>query len=175
MNLEVLVESALSEARRVMEKTQSFGMKVGIQDSTGFKWMKIPKDLNLNDPNARELIAYAARKAAEKLNATAVVMVNDAWVGVPTQKQKDLPPEERKKAMRARSIAELEAMGLAKRVEALVITVQTPETATMIHQIYDHTSSGDVIWGERQTHTFPQSEFRGRLTMFGPREDYFSK
>ena len=170
-NLTTLTEMALANARRLLETTPEI-VRVALQAPDGrICWLPMPPGISaiMNDGGAKDLFYGVLREHVERTGATAVVVVNDAWVGVPTEKQERMGREEPAKlkafAQGASFNAFIEA-GLATRSEALVVTVQNAREARVITHAYERTGSG-IVWGQRTEHTYPQGDFDGRLKMFG--------
>ena len=79
-----------------------------------------------------------------------------------------LGKDELLKLTRKHSTEELAWRGLVERTEAITITLQTPETVTVLHQPYErHERLKIVSFGKPVEMEMPQSQFIGRQKMFG--------
>ena len=172
---EQLVEIALAEARRRLENFEP-AFRWGMVLDSGFEWVRLPQDFDmdrLNDAPMKDILYSAIRKTVERAVATEVLFVSDAYMGLPTAKQlrwRDEEPEKYKAFMNSHSLTEIEAAGLCRRVEALLIMIQNAERVDQVIQFYDRTAGDRILWGERKTETYAQSKVEGKMKMFGPQE-----
>jgi len=168
-----LVESAFSEARRAVENTGEFTMGFLVRRADGTiehahlpdKWGAV-----LNDGRFKELMFGVLRTYIEKIGATAVAILSDTWVGMPTDKQREMAkrsPKELKRIMTSSSFDEIVKRGLAERSEAITIMVQTASSVYTITHPYDRLKGNRIRWGERQTIHAAQESFTGRGKMYG--------
>jgi hypothetical protein len=142
-------------------------MRIAMEVDGKVEWLKLPNGIEeiMNDGDAKNLFFGAVRGRARQVGATAVIFVNDAWLGEPTEKQKTTPPEELERVAKNASFQEMVDAGWVRRVEALIVAVYTPAETSITTQRYDRTKNG-VIWGRRETNTFDQKHTTGRQKMF---------
>jgi hypothetical protein len=169
-NLKTLAEMALSNARRQLEATRRLNPKVAFEVNGRVKWMPdFPGEI-LDDGPMKELFFGGLRQVAQQLRATAVILVTDAWSGAPTEKrerlERDNPEELQRLASELHSLSDWEAAGLARRVEAISVLVQTADEIHLLEQQYERV--GDrIVWNDRRTMTGKQSDYQGRTKMYG--------
>lgn len=171
-NIRTLAEMALSNARRQLEATHEVKVLVAVEHADGqVKWLPLPSGIEriMNNGNLKAHFFSAVRAAAAELHATAVILVTDTWLGMPTEKQKELAkrdPAQLKKVTLETTFDEMEALGLVRRTAAIVVSVQTADDAHYLQQAYERVG-GRIVWGERQEQAFAQSDVHGRAKMFG--------
>jgi hypothetical protein len=169
--LETLAEMALSNARRQMEATRRLNPRVALEIDGRIKWLPDAPIMD-SDPMKDRFFDYL-RRLVEQKRATAMIFVTDTWFGEPTEKHKALArdnPEELKRIALDADIAKFEKLGLATRVEAITVLVQTPEEVLTLNQQYERTATGGIVWNKRQKMKFPQSKWDGRTKMYGVKE-----
>jgi hypothetical protein len=171
-NLKTLAEMALSNARRQLEATGRLDVKIGLQHPDGrVRWLNLPEELDpiMNDPHLKGYFFGGVRAIVNQLHPTAVIMATDAWTGVPTEKQKqmlrDKPDELKRLSAGFECLADWEAAGLSRRVEAIAVTVQTPDEVLLLQQRYER-ADGTILWGARSSEEFLQSAYGGRTKMY---------
>ena len=172
--LKTTAELALANARRQLETTGQVTVVFGLLlcDNSDFAWLELPERLApvMNDHSAKTLLFHYMRAVVNAVRATATVLVTDSWAGIPTEKHKQLAEENPEELERlAKTLVGMdawEAAGLATRAEAICVTVQTPESALMLQQVYER-SDQQILWGERIEQVMPQATFFGKTKMFG--------
>src|SRR5215831_10508246 len=165
-NLTTLAEMALSNARRQIEATGTLTFRTALQLPDGrVMWTDLPEKLApiMNDHQLKTILFNALRLAVAESEATAVIIVTDSWFGVPTEKQKRMAEEDPEGLCRLAKSLDLTSMieqGLCIRTEAVTVTVQPPEEALILNQLYNrHEGGRRIAWGERINHRCPQSEY----------------
>jgi hypothetical protein len=121
---------------------------------------------------ARQKIFQAIRVMVELFGITAVVTVGDAWVGRSTEKGRKLSRQEfeRISSIGTGFQVALE-QGLLERVEAIVITVQTPKRMMTLMQMYQRSQNPPVILQEVHISEMDMALYHGGLKMFGNQEE----
>ena len=122
----------------------------------------------MNDGHAKDMIFGFLRQAVQKTEATAVVIVTDGWFGKPTAKAMAMGEKEASEAMEGQSLDNAEEAGLVERLEALLITVQTPERCLTLAQAYERDHRRQKIkYLEVHILECDINHFAGRQKMFG--------
>jgi hypothetical protein len=131
--------------------------------------LPFPKELAplMNSGAAKDLIFGAVRKVVGRNGVTAVLFATDGWLGIATEAGLALPPEELLRLGRESKFETAVELGFVKRVEAIMITIQTAEWVRHLRQIYER--EGELIRyvGEPECFDVPQENFAGRQKMFG--------
>jgi hypothetical protein len=121
---------------------------------------------------ARQKIFQAIRIMVELFGITAVVTVGDAWVGRSTAKGRQLSRQEFERISSIGNGFQVALeQGLLERVEAIVITVQTPKRMMTLMQMYQRSQDGPLILQEVHISEMDMALYHGALKMFGNQEE----
>ena len=132
--------------------------------------------LALNPPAAlmgsgdgKEMLFNFLRFAVKRKNADATLFITDAFMGVPTEKQKQTNSEEMHELLKTRGYYWLEENGYVTSRECLIAVAQSPLYSISVSVQYTREDGGGAIvaFGERTEIASPQSGFGGRQKMFG--------
>jgi hypothetical protein len=121
-----------------------------------------------NDGRAKDLFFGAMRELVKTRNLTAVIFVNEAWVGKLTAKGRAIGQKEFNRRTRERGFETALRDGLVERWEAIMLTIQTPAGALIVQQAFtrDYVAKS-ITLGERIESEAAVDEFRGRQKMYG--------
>jgi hypothetical protein len=166
-----LAETGLAIARRDLERTGSVMPFFVLRDQNGNSHqLNVPekfKELMNHGPSKDKLFGFV-RNIAQTMPAAAVVIVTDGWFGKPTAKARAMNQEKLFEATKGQSLDNAVAAGLAERLEALLITVQTPERVLTLAQVYDRDERRrKITYLEMNIMESPIDNFAGRQKMFG--------
>lgn len=175
--LRFLAERVLSEARRILEQTGTVDVVVMIERQDGkIVSLPLPPEINqvMDSGAGKDFFFGLTRKLARAVNAKAVLVATDTWMGVPTEKQIEILRDEGQDKITAmfkgKSFDEVEAIGLVERREAIVVTVQTAERVLIVHQFYERNGlTKRIDFTGRDEMLCSQEDFDGRQKMFGSR------
>lgn len=121
--------------------------------------------------DTRQRIFQAIRIMVELFGITAVVSVGDAWVGRSTEKGRQLSAQEFQRICSIGTGFEKGlAQGIVERVEAIVVTVQTPKRMMTLMQTYLRGETG-LIMQEVHISEIDMALYTGGLKMFGNQEE----
>lgn len=179
-DLRTLVEQALAEGRRQLSNRGGIDPVFLVRLPDGrIQRADIPAPLNelMNYGEGKSHIFSFVRAWVRQHSATATVFMTDAWVGLPTEKQKQMARENRAELERivgqpGFNLDEGERLGLMERSEALILNVQTEQDVVIVEQSYTrYQEESRVEFSGRRISRFPQAGFRGRQKMYGVKSD----
>jgi hypothetical protein len=121
-----------------------------------------------NDGSAKDLLFDAMRELVKERGLTAVIFVNEAWVGKQTAKGRAIGQKEFNRRTRERGFETALRDGLVERWEAIMITIQTPAGVLIVQQPFTRDYAAKTVdFGERIESEAAPGEFRGRQKMYG--------
>ena len=175
-DLKMTMELALAKARATLEYNWDHpGEERGlVQIGLGFEdkpveWIEMPVciDLTMNHARAKTMLFDGVNQLAQMRGASAVFTVTDAFIGMPTEKNKALSDEEAARIMvhSGKTLNDLVREGWVYRREAIVVMAQTPERVYSIRQFYDR-AANQILWDTRKDSDTDPSNFQGRQKLF---------
>lgn len=122
----------------------------------------------MNSGTAKDAIFAWVRDEVRKSGHTAVIFATECWCGKQTEAGKAIPTEEFMEYGRERGFVTGVAKGYIERAEAVVVTVQTPESVLTVTQFFKRDEKRrKITFGERQEYESPINQFAGRQKMYG--------
>lgn len=169
--LRELALPAMVEAKRVLTATGQVPPLLLFREADGrLSRYEVPESCAaiMDDGHAKDLFFGALRDIVRELKLQAVVIATDGWLGRSTVKAQALPHEEFLKATCERGFAAAVAEGLVERSAAIIVSVQTPERAMMVNQLYKRNDEQQEIqYLEVSLMEMPIDHLRGRQKMYG--------
>lgn len=163
-------ERLLAEARRALEQGR-LEPYFEVRTAAGWHHIPVPEPV-MDSPVLRSVLFDKLRTGCDAQELTAVVLVTALWAARLTEAGLALAstnPREIERLVGERHFERLVARGLAVREQAVEVIIQTPADTLVIHQPYDSTAAGGVLFGPRHDGDYVE----GRMSMWGPRESSF--
>ena len=160
-------EVVLSDARRKLELDGKLKPAVFFCAENDFVEIPISDEIAercFKTGEGREHFFRTIRAAAEMGRASAVILVNDVYLGVANEKFMALAAAERERLMKL-GIPKLAKDGWVERSEAVIVTCQNSRIAVHIEQAYERERS-KIAWGPRRVVCFDQRNYHDRMKMF---------
>lgn len=120
-----------------------------------------------NSDDAKTRIFGVVRDWVRIHDINAVIIATDAWQSHSTPKAMNLSFEFFARLVRDLGTEECEKRGLVVRREACVVSVQTPERAMSLSQVYERLGRREIVFREITQIESVIDKFVGRQKMFG--------
>lgn len=143
--LRAFSDHALEFAKQYLREHKQFNPMFQILSASGVDVVTAgapPEDIDLNV--AKDALSEHVRSMVRERQAQAVCNVADGWV----MKLDDRHPLFKTAISGRYSTETLERMGIAKRREALTVSLETPIYSRVMMQFYYRNSEGDIIFRE---------------------------
>jgi hypothetical protein len=143
--LKAFSEHALEFAKNFLREHKHFNPMFQVLSAEGLHVIA-PEDLpdGVDEHVAKDALAETVRALVREKQAQAVINIGDAWVMALDEKH----PFFREAASRQYPMEQLERMGVGKRREALVLTLETPIYTRIMEQFYYRNAEGNIIFRE---------------------------
>lgn len=143
--LKAFSDHALAFAKKFLQEHKQFNPMFQVLSASGVDILT-PGDLpdDMDEHVAKDALAEVVRSHIRERQALGVVSMSDAWV----MKLDECHPFFKEAQSGRFSIQELERMGVGKRREALILSLETPIYARIMEQFYYRNAEGNIIFRE---------------------------
>jgi hypothetical protein len=167
--LEAQANAVIAAAKETVESGKDFPMMIVMHINSRWQRCPFPDELGsvMNNGKLKDLLFQGLRDIVQQMPADGIVIASDTWHAETTPegfKHHDTP-EWRK--LHESGFDKLVQRGWVKRWEAFVVTAQSATDALIVRQKYQRLPSGRVQLLDCRRDWFSQSEFGGRMKMFG--------
>lgn len=168
-----LARMALDKARRSLEDTGSVAPVFLVEYDNSIEVFELHGAAGdaLNSGPDKDKLFHILRRFAHEVDATAVVICTEAWLGEQTEAGARISPEEfQKLSMRIGFNGALD-LGLITRREVIMTSVQTREGALTVSLPFTRDEENCVVsYGAEREEMLRLDQFAGRQKMFDQEE-----
>lgn len=170
-DLRTMSHRLLKEAKRELEQRGAITPAFIVHEKDGtFRKFEMPGKFAelMNSGPAKGAIFGHLRQYIQEHEADGCIFVTDTWMTIANLKAHNLSREEFERIYRERGAEELVKRGVAERIEALCITIQSADFVWTLTQPYGRDERLKLItFGSLDEKKSPQTQFSGRQKMFG--------
>jgi hypothetical protein len=161
--------AVIAAATEAVESGKDFPLMIVIHINSKWQRFPFPDELGfvMNNGKLKDLLFQGLRDIVQQSAADGIVIASDTWYAETTPegfKHYDTPEW---KELHNSGFEKLVQRGWVKRCEAFVVTAQNATDALIVQQKYQRLTSGRIQHLDCRRDWFTQSEFDGRMKMFG--------
>lgn len=164
-----LARMALDKARRSLEDTGSVAPVFLVEYDQSIEVFELSGAAGdaMNDGDAKDQLFHILRTFAREVNASAVVISTEAWLGEQTDAGKAFPQEEFQRLAGEPGLQTLVDLGLVTCTEVVMTSVQTREGTLTVALPFTRDEENCLItYGDEREETLRPDQFKGRQKMF---------